>query len=430
MSQTPSPRRAALFLLDQVLKRRRPLDEALDGSSEFNALEARDRAFAHMLVLTTLRRLGQIDALLAQIMAKPLPARRHAVKDVLRLGVAQLVFLYTPAHAAVGTAATLAGEIAPDTFVSVVNAVLRRLAHEGKALAAAQDAARLNTPLWLWQALVEGYGEAGARAIGQAHLSEPPLDLSCRDDAALWVERLGGIRLANGMIRLAARPAVETLQGFRDGAWWVQDAAAAMPARLLGSLEGKRVIEIGAAPGGKTAQLIAAGAEVIALDRAPARLAILRENLARLGMSATFVQADATAWRPAELVDAVLIDAPCSATGTIRRHPEAPYGRGMADAERLAATQDALIAAGARFLKPGGRLVFATCSLLPLEGEARIDAALAGPLGLARDPITSVESSDFSFAVTPRGEFRTLPSHWADQGGLDGFFAARLRRQA
>ncbi len=430
MSTAPSPRRAALGLLDQVLERRRPLDEALDGSAEFNALEGRDRAFAHLLVLTTLRRLGQIDALLAHFMAKPLPTRRHAVRDVLRLGVAQLIFLNTPPHAAVGTAATLVGEIGPTTFVSLVNAVLRRVASEGKARAAQQDEARLNIPAWLWQALLESYGEPMARAIGQAHLAEPPLDLTCREDAASWAARLGGVVLDNGTIRLAARPAVNALEGYSDGAWWVQDAAAALPARLLGPLAGKQVIEIGAAPGGKTAQLIAAGAAVIALDRAPARLAILRENLGRLGMSATLIQADATVWQPPALADAVLIDAPCSATGTIRRHPEAPYGRDLADAERLAATQDALIEAAAGYLKPGGLLVFATCSLLPLEGEARIEAALARPLGLARDPIQAAELGGFAFALTPKGELRTLPCHLAEQGGLDGFYAARLRRQA
>ncbi len=400
----------------------------MDASGEFNALEARDRAFAHLLVLTTLRRLGQIDALLSRVMARSLPARRNAVRNLLRLGVAQLVFLDTPAHAAVGSAATLTGELAPDTFVALVNAVLRRVASEGKSELATQDAGCLNTPEWLWRSLVESHGEAIARAIGQAHFAEPPLDLSCRADAASWAVRLGGELLPNGTVRLAARPAVETLPGYRGGAWWVQDIAAALPVPLFGPLAGKRVAEIGAAPGGKTAQLIAAGADVIALDRAPARLSVLRENLARLGMTAVLVAADATTWRPPEPVDAVLIDAPCSATGTIRRHPEAPYLRNLADAERLAATQDALITAGAGYLKPGGLLVFATCSLLPLEGEARIDAALSRPLGLVRDPIAPAELGALGFAVTPRGELRTLPCHLAKLGGMDGFFAARLRR--
>lgn len=430
MNPAPNARRVALGLLHEVLERRRTLDEARDASPAFGSLEGRDRAFAYLLVLTTLRRLGQIDALLARFLAKPLPARRNAIHNLLRLGAAQLVFLDTLPHAAVGTAAALASEIGPDTFVSLVNAVLRKIAAEARPLVAAQDAARLNTPGWLWQALVDAYGEPDARLIGHSHLAEPPLDLSCRDDPAGWAKRLGGLLLPTGSVRLAARPAVETLAGYREGVWWVQDAAAALPARLLGPLAGKRVVEIGAAPGGKTAQLIAAGADVIALDRAPARLAILRENLSRLGMTATLVQADATVWRPPEPVDAVLIDAPCSATGTIRRHPEAPYLRDMADATRLAAMQDALIAAGAGFLKPGGVLVFATCSLLPLEGEARIDAALGGGLGLERVPIEPTELGGLSFAVTPRGELRTLPCHLSEQGGVDGFFAARLRRQA
>ncbi|MGD9537684.1 MAG: RsmB/NOP family class I SAM-dependent RNA methyltransferase [Alphaproteobacteria bacterium] len=430
MRPRPSPgaRGLALDLLERTLERRRPLDEALDDSEIAPALQSRDRAFAHLLALTTLRRLGQIDAVLSAFLERPLPARRHAVRNLLRLGAAQLLFLDTPPHAAVDATVSLAGEIAAPAFASLANAVLRKVAREGKALVAAQDAARLDTPAWLWQSLVEAYGEATARDIANAHLAEPALDLSCKAESEAWAARLGGVLLPTGTIRLASRPPVEGLPGYAEGAWWVQDAAAALPARLLGPVAGRKVVEVGAAPGGKTAQLAAAGAEIIALDRSAKRLAVLRDNLARLRLDATLVEAGATNWHPEAPADAVLIDAPCSATGTIRRHPEAPHIRDLADAERLAATQDALIEAAVSWLKPGGVLVFATCSLLPLEGEARIEAALAKPLGLAREPIQASELSGLPEAVTPRGALRTLPCHLAAQGGMDGFFAARLRR--
>jgi 16S rRNA (cytosine967-C5)-methyltransferase len=422
-------RAVALDLLEQTLERRRPLDEALDASEIALRLSARDRAFALLLALTSLRRLGQIDDVLSRFLTRPLPARRHAVRNLLRLGAAQLLFLDTPPHAAVDSTVSLAGEIAPAAFAAFANAVLRKVAGEGKALVAGQDAAKLNMPSWLWRALVEAHGEATAREIARAHLAEPPLDLTTKAEPAAWAERLGGALLPTGTVRLAGRAPIEGLPGYGEGAWWVQDAAAALPARLLGPIAGKRVVEIGAAPGGKSAQLAAAGADLIALDRSPKRLAVLKENLARLRLAASLIEADATRWRPDTPVDAVLIDAPCSATGTVRRHPEAPYIRDLADAERLAETQDALIEAGAAWLKPGGVMVFATCSLLPLEGEARIDAALAKPLGLAREPIAATELGGRAEAVTQRGELRTLPCHLAAAGGMDGFFAARLRRQ-
>jgi 16S rRNA (cytosine967-C5)-methyltransferase len=431
VSAAPSARAAALALLDRILNRRQPLDEALAAEALLDRLSARDRAFAHRLVLTVLRRLGQIDAVLASYMARPLPKRRATVRNLLRLGAAQLLFMDTPAHAAVDTTATLATECALPAFVALTNAVLRRVATDGRALIASQDAAALNTPAWLWTELISPYGEATTRAIARAHALEPPLDLTCRQDASAWATKLAGTLLPTGSVRLVGRPAVESLPGYEEGAWWVQDAAAALPARLLGSLADKLVIEIGAAPGGKTAQLLAQGARVSALDRSPTRLAKLRDNLARLGFEATLVEADATVWQAPEPADAILLDAPCSATGTIRRHPDVPYVRAPEDVERMTAIQDALLAAAARMVKPGGIVVFATCSLLPLEGEARIDAALSSGLGLAREPVTpELIGGDLGVLINRRGELRTLPCHLTDQGGMDGFFAARLRRMA
>jgi len=429
VSQPPVARQVALDLLIEVLERQRPLDEAMAASRDFAALEPRDRAFVHRLVLTTLRRLGTTDALLAGLMARPLPAKRVMARHILRLGAAQLLLLDTPAHAAVDTAVALAAaRHEPKAFVSLVNAVLRRVAAEGGAILKTLDSARLDTPPWLWTALCEAYGETAARAIAQAHAQEPPLDLSCRTDAAGWAGRLGGHLLPSGTVRLHGHPRVEALEGFEAGAWWVQDAAAALPVRLLGDIDGRRIIEIGAAPGGKTAQMAAAGAQITAIDRSPNRLALLRENLARLKLAAEVVSDDARRYQPAALADAVLIDAPCSATGTIRRHPEMPYLRDTADLGRLAALQDELIDAGARMVKPGGTIVFATCSLLPEEGEQRIDAALARNPDLALEPVTPEAIGGMAGLITARGMLRTLPCHLADQGGMDGFFAARLLR--
>ena len=429
MSGPPSARQVALDLLLEVTERRRPLDEALSKAQALETLEPRDRAFAHHLLLTTLRRLGEIDAVLARFMKRPLPAKRRAARAILRLGAAQSLFLNTPAHAAVSTAADLAAVHEPPSFVALINAVLRRVATEGRAVLANVDAERVNTPPWLWQVLAEAYGEPTTRLIARGHRSAPSLDLSCKAETALWAERLGGRMLPTGSVRLTDPPRVDALPGYDDGAWWVQDAAAALPARLLGPIAGQHVIEIGAAPGGKTAQLAAAGAYVRAVDRSPARLAVLRENLARLGLDADVVDADARIYQPATLADAVLLDAPCSATGTIRRHPEVPYQRSEGDIAKLVVLQDELIDAATRMLRPGGVLVFATCSLLPDEGERRIDAALERHRNFTHEPITPDLIGGLGELINARGELRTLPCHLADDGGMDGFFAARLRRQ-
>jgi len=261
-----NPRAIALQLLGAVLRGGRPLDDALAEQKGLVALEARDRAFARLLVATTLRRLGQIDALIARCLDRPLKARAAEVQDLLRLGACQLAFLGTPAHAAVSTSMTLAGGLRPGGYKGLVNAVLRRLAREGAALAEGQDAARLDTPDWLWQSWQAAYGAETARAVAEAHLADPPLDLSVKQDAAAWAERLGARLLPGGTLRLPPGAGdVSRLPGYDEGAWWVQDAAAALPARLLGDVTGKQVIDLCAAPGGKTAQLAAAGARITAV---------------------------------------------------------------------------------------------------------------------------------------------------------------------
>ncbi len=417
-------RAVALEALSRVLRRRLSLDDALDPGG----LDERDRAFARLLSATVLRRLGQIDSLIDGCLERPLPAKAAKVKDLLRLGVAQLVFLDTPPHAAVTTSVEMTKAAGLPAHVKLVNAVLRRLARDGKTLAAGQDAPRLDTPDWLWDAWTAAYGAETCRAIAQAHLAEAPLDFSVKADAPGWAGRLEAELLPTGSLRRPAGGLVSALPGYAEGAWWVQDAAAALPARLLGPVAGQRVADLCAAPGGKTAQLAAAGAEVTALDRSPARLERLSANLTRLHLNAHVQLADASAWEPAVPFDAVLLDAPCSATGTLRRHPDAAWLKRPEDVARLAAAQDRLLAAASRMLRPGGMLVYCTCSLQAEEGAERIDALLAGGAPLRRVPIGAGEVGGLSELLTPVGDLRSLPCHLAEKGGMDAFYAARLQK--
>lgn len=426
-AQIHSARTLALAFVRAVLRRHLPLEQAIEQSREFTTLTPRDRAFARLLAATVLRRLGQIDAAIRHCLERPLTPKAATVHDLLRLGAAQLLFLRTPPHAAVdSTVALAAGAASP--YRALVNAVLRRLSREGDSLLAGQDAARLNTPDWLWESWCGAYGEATARAIADAAADEPPLDLSIKADAAAWAERLGGRLLPTGSVRLARAAPVAELPGYDAGAWWVQDAAAALPARLLGEVGGATVVDLCAAPGGKTAQLTAQGARVMAVDRSAARLARLGANLARLGLTAEIVAADAAEWRPPTPAQFVLLDAPCTATGTLRRHPDVRWLKTRADLERLVPVQDRLLAAATEMLAPGGTLVYCTCSLQPEEGPARIDALLAKGASLKRRPVEASEVGDLTDLVTADGDLRTLPCHLAALGGMDGFYAARLER--
>ena len=422
------PRACALEVLDAVLRRKRPLGAALADHPGLARLTGRDRALARNLVATTLRRLGQIDALIAHFLERPLPHKAAAANDVLRLGVCQLVFLGTPPHAAVDTAVRLAQERGQGPHKGLINAVLRRLADEGPGLAGAQDAPHLNTPPWLWESWSAAYGAATCRRIATAHLAEAPLDVTVKADAEVWAERLGGVVLATGSARRRAGGRVETLPGYAEGAWWVQDAAAALPIKLLGDVEGRRVVDLCAAPGGKAAQLAVAGAKVTAVDRSPARIGRLRENMARLGLHIESVNADATDWRPEKPADAVLLDAPCTATGTIRRHPDIARLKTPADVAALSGVQARLLEAAAEIVRPGGLVVYCVCSLQSEECEIPVSAALAGGALLEPVPVAPGEVAGLDQGSTLGGVLRTLPCHWAEKGGMDGFYAVRLRR--
>jgi len=406
-------RDAAFDLLSAVLDRRRTLEDALDALP--SGLAVRDRAAAHRLTAAVLRRMGTLDAVLEAHLRKQPP---EAVRHVLRLGAAGVLLLETPPHAAVATAVALARSRGLTPFAGLVNAVLRRVAANGTAVLAELDGPRLDTPAWLWQS----WG-APAREIAIAHQKPAPLDLTL---APGTVPPEGGLRLPTGSVRFPAGTHPDVVPGFAEGRLWVQDAAAALPARLLAVRPDEQVVDLCAAPGGKTGQLAATGAGVTAVEQDERRLQRLAENLRRWGLAATLVHADAASWAPTRNgFDAVLLDAPCSATGTIRRHPDVPHIKRPRDVQALTEHQDRLFAAAAGLLRPGGRLIYAVCSLQPEEGAPRVAAAIARD-GLRLAPFRADELADLPEALTTEGFLRTHPGMWPECGGMDGFFAARL----
>lgn len=421
-------RRAAADAVDAVLEKGRPLDEALERLTR--DLDERDRALARMIAATTLRRLGSLGALVRAMLVRGLPEKAGRVETILLISAAQILFMDVPDHAAVSTGVDLAGESAATAgFKGLVNAVLRRIAREGRA--ALPDVA--DQPQWMLDGWTAAYGAPLAQAISRALAQEAALDLTVRADAAGWAEKLGGTLLPTGSIRLLEAGNVTALPGFEEGAWWVQDAAAALPARLLNAGPGQRVADLCAAPGGKTAQLAATGAQVVAVDRSGARLRRLSQNLARLNLEAEVVEADAASFAGGPF-DGVLIDAPCSATGTIRRHPDVAWSKEPGDIASLSALQARILAHAAGLVKPGGLLVYSTCSLEPEEGERQIAALLAARADYERVPVAPGEAGIAADWINAAGEVRTLPTHLPDEdprrAGLDGFFAARLRRKA
>ncbi len=433
--RAPDARAVTLDILGSVVDRGTPLDTALSQSADLATLSPRDRAFARLLVTTVLRRRGQIDAAIDEKLSRPLAKRQHQVRDALRLGVAQLAFLGTPAHAAVDSSVNLVRMRKRAGMTGLVNAVLRAIDRDGAAaLADNPETARLNTPDWLAASWQTAYGEATTAAIMAIHCAEPPLDftLAPGQPAEAWAKRLDAQILPTGSLRRSSGGLVSELAGFDDGAWWVQDAAAALPARLFGDLAGRRAIDLCAAPGGKTAQLAAAGATVTAVDISAERLRLVTENLTRLGLAAETVCSDALNFTPAAPADAILLDAPCASTGTIRRHPDIAWLKSPNDVAAAAKLQARLLRAAVAMLAPGGTLVYAVCSLQPEEGPAQIDALLADVTDIARAPIAGDELPGLDGlsppAITPAGDVRTLPCHFAAVGGIDGFYLARLRR--
>ncbi len=425
-------RKAALLILDGVLSRKQPLDIVIDSLEGFSSLSSRDRAFTRMLATTALRRLGQVDDIIARAADRaeaPSPATLH---HVLRLGVTQILFMDVPDYATVDTSVRLAESLSLSRQGGFVNAILRRVGREGRGWLNAQDAARLNTPDWLLQHWIKDYGERMALDIASANLAEAPLDITVKTESerGYWAGTLQAVTLPTGSLRRPSGGMVQDLPGYGDGHWWIQDAAAALPARLFGDVKGQAVLDLCAAPGGKTAQLAAMGAHVTALDRSAKRMKRVEENVQRLRLQdrVTIEVADATAWTPKELARFILLDAPCTATGTIRRNPDALSLKTPQDMAGLMVVQERLLKNAVGMLAPGGVLIYCTCSLQKDEGERQVQVLLNTGAPVKRLPIAASEVGGLDSLITPDGDVRALPYHMAMHGGMDGFYIARLVR--
>ncbi|MEL6372470.1 MAG: transcription antitermination factor NusB [Pseudomonadota bacterium] len=413
---------------------RSSLTDARDRSS---LSDARDRAMSRLMAATALRRGGQIDAVLNAFLSSPLPEDRGKAWAILQVAAVQMLFLDTAPHAAINIAVEqMRRDPQARRFAKLANAVLRKVATEGPTLIAAQAPQALNTPAWMYERWRDAYGDTAADAIARAHLGTAALDVSVRADPDHWAQTLQGTHLATGSIRLTPSGRIEQLEGFDEGAWWVQDAAAALPVKLFGDVRGQRIADLCAAPGGKTAQLAAAGAHVTAIDHTPARLALLQANLDRLGLQAQTIATDARTWTPDEPLDGVLLDAPCTATGTIRRHPDIPYLRRPEDVSKLATIQAALLEHAATLVRPGADLVYCVCSLEPEEGPDQVAHFLAGHDAFARVRVDAAAIGASPQWLRDDGAIRTLPHHSVPvlsdgpsvSEGLDGFYIAHLRR--
>ena len=423
---------AAARAVAEGLTASRPLDERLaaDPTQRKGGLDARDRALARSIATVAVRRLGTIRKALARRLEKGMPKRGGALEWTLIVAAAQILFLDTPDHAAVDLAVKAArAEPASAPFAALANAVLRAIARDRDDILASSDPLEDDTPAWLAQRWRSTYGESVARAIALAHRSEPTLDLSVKSDPVGWAEKLGGIALPTGSVRLDTHAPVAELEGYAEGEWWVQDAAAALPARLLRPAPGMRVVDLCAAPGGKAAELAAAGVDLTTVDRSAERLKLLAANFARLRLRSEIVVADALAFE-APPFDAVLLDAPCTATGTIRRHPDVAWIKRSGDLAPLVKLQAELLDKAIALARPGGVIVYCVCSLELEEGEAQITAALRRNPDVRRLAVAAEEIRGLAECLTPSGDLRTLPCHlWGDnprRSGLDGFFAARL----
>ncbi len=430
-------RRLALALTVTVLGDKKTLPEPgqpISANVGATWLNQRDSALARAIALTTLRHLGELNAVLRRFYKKGVPSRSGNLRYILLNAVAQILFMDVSDHAAVDLAVRLTGhDRRARHHKGLVNAGLRRIAEAGKPLLDDLDAPRLNNPKWMFEIWQRQWGEDVALKIATANLLEAPLDLTLKSDLDKIPDGLNGTLLTTGSVRLDHRGPIDTLPEFEDGNWWVQDAAAALPARLLRDVSGKHVVDFCAAPGGKTLQLIAAGARVTAIDRAETRLERLHQNLVRTKLDAEIVVADATTWTPNTAPDAILIDAPCNATGTIRRHPDVMRTRDPARADAFVDLQAKLLDHAAEIIKPGGTIVYCTCSLDPREGEDQITTFLERHSDFSLVPVTASDIGGMADAISETGYLRTLPFMTPDtidgspaSGGIDGFFAARL----
>jgi 16S rRNA (cytosine967-C5)-methyltransferase len=430
-------RKVAADILGNVVHKKRPLDGEFDpasGHSGYRVLAGNDRSLVRAIVGSSLRHRGEISEILNRLLDRQIPEKTGRVLDILHVAIAQMLYLDIPDRASVSLAVDHAGmDRRARPYKGLVNGILRRLGREQQEITADLDPDLLNTPDWLMESWRGAYGDEIARAISKAHQSEAALDLTVKSDPQEWAEKLDGQVVGAGSVRLVKKGAVDKLEGYEAGNWWVQDAAATLPARLFGDVQGLKVADLCAAPGGKTAQLAAAGADVTAIDISKNRLKRLDENMTRLGLTVTTIASDLRKFEPEDLFDAILLDAPCSATGTIRRHPDVPWIKSAYDVEKLSEIQKELLDRVIAWVKPGGLIIYCTCSLEPAEGEAQAEAFLKNQAGNAvLVPVEPHEIGNLGHCITKEGFLRCLPFHEAgqttDSKGMDGFFAARFRR--
>ncbi len=424
---TKGARISAAQALVAIFENKTALEVALSNIPIYKDLSARDRAFSRNIVATTIRHLGQIDAALKPFLSRP-PS--PYVTAILRAGTAQLLFLGTPVHAAVGESVAVlkrARNRGDANAAGMVNAVLRKVSEQGPELIA-DIAPEANLPDWLQQSWRKTYGQDNLRAMAKACLTQPPLDITVKADPEKWAGPLEAQILPTGTLRKKGVGNIKEMAGFEEGAWWIQDIAAALPVRILGDLSGKTALDMCAAPGGKTLQLAAAGAKVTALDRSADRLRRVTQNLQRTGLSAKTIAVDAVKWRGIKdhSFDVVLLDAPCSATGTLRRRPDVAWNKSPVDVSSLVQLQKRLLEAAARNVAPGGTLLYCTCSLEPAEGEAQIAAFLQSRTDFSLNSILRDSLLDMPEAILTNGYVRSLPHYLGEKGGMDGFFVAQL----
>jgi len=425
-------RLAALSIIGQVLDKRQALDHVLESDPYFGALDTKDKAFVRMMVSTLLRRLGQVDDLIETAENRG-ATKTPTLQNILRIGVVQIMFMAVADHAAVDTSVRLAEENGHSRQKGFVNGLLRTITRSGPEWLSKQDEVRLNTPEWLLKTWVADYGLGVAAEIAKANLSEAPLDITIKreSDRNHYASLFKASELLTGTLRKTTSGRVQDMDGFEAGDWWVQDASAAIPAQLFGDINGQVVVDLCAAPGGKSMQLASRGADVVALDRSAKRLKRVDENAARLGFEdkVEIHVADAAHWKPPQPLPYILLDAPCSATGTVRRHPDVLHLKREQDIMRLGDTQSRILDNAFDILAVGGILVFCTCSLQKIEGELQIDAFLARTPNAQRVPITADgDLNGYNESLSEQGDLRILPHHQAAIGGMDGFYIARITK--
>ncbi|PHS22448.1 MAG: hypothetical protein COA85_11465 [Robiginitomaculum sp.] len=414
-----------------ILDHGHSMDDFLAGSNGFTAMSQRDRALARAIAGTVLRRLGQVDIILALYLAKPLPPKTGLMRAILRCATAEILFLRSPAFAIVSEAVSMAASKGKTrAFRHLANAVLRKVAAEGPERLK-EIPATVNIPDWLCQSWQEAYGEAAIEEAAKVLIEDQPTDLTVFRELADWTEKLSGTPIGEQSLRISPsdRQAGDITKwtGFEGGAWQVQDVAAALPALILKPRAEEYIIDLCAAPGGKTAQLAASGARVTAVERSQSRLTRLDQNMKRLGLNVQSVCADALQWKPETLADAVLVDAPCTATGIFRRHPDVLALKTPEQVNDMAERQFSILKAAASMLRPGGRLIYCVCSAQVEEGEEIARRALEelplGPLAIETGPLSYVET------FIKENYLRIPPGAWDDKGGLDAFYIAAFTRQ-